>query len=69
VIVLALNLAMGFIVPGISWQAHVGGVLTGALVAWILVRTRQGDRSRARRTQLVLVGAGLVAATVLGVLL
>ena len=69
VIVLALNLAMGFIVPGISWQAHVGGVVTGALVAWILVRTRQGDRSRARRTQLVLVGAGLVAATVLGVLL
>ena len=68
VIVLALNLAMGFVVPGISWQAHVGGVVVGAVVAWILVRTRTADKASAQNAQLALVAVGLVALTVLGVL-
>ena len=68
VIVLALNLAMGFVVPGISWQAHVGGVVVGAVVAWILVRTRTADKASAQNAQLALVAVGLAALTVLGVL-
>jgi membrane associated rhomboid family serine protease len=37
---IAINLAFTFVVPAvssqqISWQGHVGGLLTGALVAWI----------------------------------
>ena len=32
-ILIALNGAIGFIVPGIAWQAHLGGLVTGALVA------------------------------------
>jgi membrane associated rhomboid family serine protease len=40
-IILAINLAIGF-VPGfnISWQAHVGGLVVGALVGLIFARTR-----------------------------
>ena len=65
-IVLGLNLVMGFIVPGISWQAHIGGLITGAIVANIMVRTRGEDPKR-QRQGLGLVGLGLVALTVLGV--
>jgi membrane associated rhomboid family serine protease len=68
-IVLALNLVLGFVVPGISWQAHIGGLLVGALTAWIFVRNRGQQSPKTERSQLALVGLGLVAATILGVLL
>nr|WP_167043916.1 rhomboid family intramembrane serine protease [Salinibacterium sp. ZJ454] len=41
VVVIVLNLAIGFFVSGISWQAHVGGLVTGALVALVYMRTRK----------------------------
>ncbi|MDP5226921.1 MULTISPECIES: rhomboid family intramembrane serine protease [Arthrobacter] len=36
-VLLAINLAFGFMVPGIAWQAHLGGLATGAACAGILV--------------------------------
>ncbi|ANJ25404.1 rhomboid family protein [Agromyces aureus] len=44
-ILLAINLAIGFI-PGanISWQAHLGGLIGGALVGLILLETRARAR-------------------------
>jgi membrane associated rhomboid family serine protease len=32
VTVVVLNLVIGFVVPGIAWQAHVGGILAGGLL-------------------------------------
>ncbi|WP_338068155.1 rhomboid family intramembrane serine protease [Antribacter gilvus] len=32
-VLLAVNLVIGFRVPGIAWQAHLGGLVTGAVVA------------------------------------
>lgn len=63
-IVVALNLVIGFVVPGIAWQAHVGGLLVGSLVAYILMRTRQRKQ---QRTQILLLGAVLVGLIVLSV--
>lgn len=63
-IVVALNLVIGFVVPGIAWQAHVGGLLVGSLVAFILMRTRQRKQ---QRTQILLLGAVLVGLIVLSV--
>jgi membrane associated rhomboid family serine protease len=68
-VLVAINLAYGFIVPGISWQGHVGGLIAGALVALVYVQTR---RFRQKRLQIVLVGAvaaGLVAVTTAGAVL
>jgi membrane associated rhomboid family serine protease len=69
VVVLGLNLLIGFIVPGIAWQAHIGGVIVGALVGFILMRTRR--RTLAKRQWLLLGGlaAALVVLTVIGVVL
>jgi membrane associated rhomboid family serine protease len=36
VAVLLINAALGFVAQGIAWQAHLGGLLTGAVTAAIL---------------------------------
>lgn len=38
--VVGLNLVIGFVVPGIDWRAHIGGLLTGAVVGWALIPQR-----------------------------
>lgn len=44
---IAINAAFGFIYPGIAWQAHLGGLVTGAACASIIVAFRhQGVRQR-----------------------
>jgi membrane associated rhomboid family serine protease len=60
-VVIGLNLAIGFFVAGISWQGHVGGLLVGALVALIFWMTR---RQAERWKQIILclaVVVGLLA--------
>jgi len=63
-VVIGLNLAMGFFVPGIAWQAHVGGVVVGALIAVVLVQTRRRNQRALQIFLLLAVAAALVIATV-----
>ena len=35
---IGINVVIGFIVPGIDWRAHLGGLVAGAAVAWFLAR-------------------------------
>ena len=39
-VIVGINLVIGFIVPGVAWQAHVGGFLIGAALTAVFVRTR-----------------------------
>ncbi|MFE5670338.1 rhomboid family intramembrane serine protease [Agromyces sp. NPDC056523] len=57
-ILLGINLVIGFI-PGfnISWQAHLGGLIGGAVVGLIFVETRKRDQ---RALQVILL-AGFIA--------
>lgn len=43
-VLVAINLVLGFVIPGIAWQAHVGGLVGGALIGLIYVETRQVSR-------------------------
>lgn len=67
IIVIVINLVIGFIVPNIAWQAHVGGLLIGALVAFVLVRTRDRQKRGIQLPLLAGVLALLIAATFVGV--
>lgn len=52
--IVLLNAAIGFIVPGIAWQAHLGGFVTGIAGAGVIVLAR-------RRSLPALAWSGLTA--------
>lgn len=41
-ILIGINVAIGFIAPGIDWRAHLGGLVTGAAVAFVFSKAPQG---------------------------
>jgi membrane associated rhomboid family serine protease len=43
---IGINAVIGFVVPGIAWQAHLGGLLTGAAVAAVIAATSRAERRR-----------------------
>jgi membrane associated rhomboid family serine protease len=55
--VLAINAVLGFVVPGIAWQAHLGGFLTGVALASVISATAPQGR---RKLQLPALFAVLV---------
>ena len=58
-VLIAINGVIGFLIPQIAWQAHLGGLITGALCAAVLAYTPRGPR------QGLLQAAGLAAVLVL----
>lgn len=62
-VVLAVNLVIGFL-PGISWQTHLGGLVTGVAVAGAILATRAPERRRWQWPLLALILAVLIGACV-----
>ncbi|MFJ6027132.1 rhomboid family intramembrane serine protease [Pseudarthrobacter sp. NPDC092424] len=58
-ILIAINGVIGFMIPQIAWQAHLGGLVTGALCAAVLAYAPRGPRQR------LLQIAGLAAVVLL----
>jgi membrane associated rhomboid family serine protease len=58
-VLIAINGVIGFVVPQIAWQAHLGGLITGGLCAAVIAYTPRGPR------QGLLQAAGLAAVLVL----
>ena len=56
-VVILINGVIGFIYPGIAWQAHLGGLITGVVVAGVITATASQSR---RRFQLPVMAAVLV---------
>jgi membrane associated rhomboid family serine protease len=55
--IILINFALGFL-PGIAWQAHLGGLFTGALAAGVLVYAPKPNRT-------TIQAAGIAAIVVL----
>jgi membrane associated rhomboid family serine protease len=66
IIVIVLNLVIGFVVPQIAWQAHIGGLVVGAVVGFIFVRTRKDSQRMVQWLALGGTTAALIALTVVG---
>lgn len=64
IIVIGMNLVIGFL-PGfnVSWQAHIGGLVTGGAIALIFMATRHRSRRGLQVALLVVFVAVLLAAT------
>lgn len=65
VVLIAVNLALGFVVPGIAWQAHVGGLVVGAVTGWLFVTNRGPRRDPRARIGAAVITAALLAAALI----
>ncbi len=52
IFLLGINVALGFVIGGIDWRAHLGGAVTGAVVGLILTtgRGQEGRRQVGQQT-------------------
>lgn len=53
-VVILINGVIGFVYPGIAWQAHLGGLITGVALAGVITATSSKSR---RKFQLPAMGA------------
>ena len=60
-IVLGINVAIGFFAGGIAWEAHLGGLAAGALLGWIFLRTRTREQWNIQIGAVAGVAVGLLA--------
>lgn len=61
---IAINLIFSFLNPGISWQAHIGGLVVGGIVASIYAGTRKAEQKGIQLAGLVGLVAVLIGLTV-----
>ncbi|WP_392543773.1 rhomboid family intramembrane serine protease [Oryzobacter telluris] len=67
-VVIGINAVLGFVIPGIAWQAHLGGMLTGAACAAAIAYLGRA-KSLMNRGNKALHWVGLAAILVVLVLL
>jgi membrane associated rhomboid family serine protease len=65
VFLIALNLALPFVVGGIAWQAHVGGLITGGLITAAYAYAPRKNRTLFQVGATVLVIAVMVIAVLI----
>ena len=56
---IAINLAFGFLMPGVSWQAHLGGLLAGGAMTAVFTNARGSKQGQ-------LIGGIMVALVFVG---
>jgi membrane associated rhomboid family serine protease len=67
-ILIGVNLFLGFVTTGVDWRAHLGGLVTGAVVGLPMSRSRTGWQLGPIGEMAVGLGAAVVVAVVLALL-
>ena len=62
-IVLGINVVIGFVASNIAWEAHLGGLAVGAAIGYVYSRTRRPE-DRQRQILLIAGIAGVLVAVV-----
>lgn len=60
---LGINIVIGFFAPGVDWRAHLGGLVTGAVVAAIFVLPARSHRKAVQVSGILAVLCVLAALT------
>ena len=63
IVLLGLNVVIGFLQSGIDWRAHFGGAITGAAIAFIYTKGNRLNRDRIHRAGLAGIFVFLALAT------
>jgi membrane associated rhomboid family serine protease len=58
---IAINLVFGFLMPGVSWQAHLGGLLAGGAMTAVYAQSRNKNAQVIGAIFVVLAFVGLTA--------
>jgi membrane associated rhomboid family serine protease len=66
-VLIGLNVAFGFIVPNVSWQAHLGGLFVGAAVAAVYTATRHRSKKAIQIASVIAIAVALIVVTVVRV--
>ena len=61
---IGINAVLGFVIPNVAWQAHLGGLVTGAAVAAVISATSARERRRWQWPGVVLVLLVVIAVAV-----
>lgn len=64
-VLIAINFSMGFFVSGISWQGHLGGLVTGLAMALVWAKNRNPKRLVSRGFGILLIWISLAVLTYL----
>jgi membrane associated rhomboid family serine protease len=59
-VVIGINLVLGFVLPGVAWEAHLGGLVVGLVTGWLMLANRGPRRARRQAVALGAVTAVLV---------
>ena len=43
-VIIVINAVLGFVIPNVAWQAHLGGLVTGAAAAAVIAATSSRER-------------------------
>lgn len=63
VVLIGINTVIGFVIPGIDWRAHMGGLLVGSVLAAVYARGPRAGRSLWQWTGVALVAVALLGLT------
>mgnify|MGYP002724164824 CR=1 FL=1 len=67
-VLLAVNLVYGFVMPNVSWQGHIGGFLGGLIATALLILVVDKTRRRGKTATVIwsLVGIAALSAAMVG---